>query len=90
MSTLQRRLHSDLEARLRSEVRPPKPPHITFVRFRKRVTGEAARDVEERLGRHTDSFAGRTDRLTHVRLVRSTLTPAGPIYEPVDEAKSGD
>jgi len=64
----------------------PKPPHVTVARFRKNVDRGTARRVEEALRRHEGPDPARTDRLTSVHLVRSTLTPSGPIYETVEES----
>jgi 2'-5' RNA ligase len=64
----------------------PKPPHVTLARFNKKANRQIARKVEEALARHEDAKPTRTDRLVAVRLVKSSLTATGPIYESLGEA----
>jgi 2'-5' RNA ligase len=86
VAALQRRLHRELTARLGTPITPPKPPHVTLARFRKRIPAGAARGVSDSLQSRVDTPSLREDRLTQVHLVKSTLTPAGPIYESIGVA----
>ena len=83
VSALQKRLHINLSERLPTPITPPKPPHITLARFRKNANREAARRVAASLAQRIDPPASRSDQLTRVQLVKSTLTPSGPVYEGV-------
>lgn len=65
----------------------PKPPHITLARFKKNARRSQAARIEEALGRHYDTSVPWEDRLAEIHLVRSSLTPAGPIYETVQKAQ---
>lgn len=64
----------------------PKPPHVTLARFHKRAHRSQARQVEGDLARHYDDSSLWEDRFASVHLVRSSLTPSGPVYESVAEA----
>jgi 2'-5' RNA ligase len=83
VSALQKHLHRELSSRLQSRLPPPRPPHITIARFRKTARREAAREVNDCILRRGEPSASRSDQLTHVHLVKSTLTPEGPIYESI-------
>ena len=83
VSGLQKYLHRELSERLPTPITPPKFPHITLARFRKNANRASARRVEESFSKRDRSSVPRTDHLTSVRLVKSTLTPEGPIYESV-------
>lgn len=64
-----------------------KPPHVTLARFSKFARSHQARQVDDALARHfLDEEIG-IDTLSEVRLVKSTLSPSGPIYETVREAR---
>jgi 2'-5' RNA ligase len=80
---LQRQLHQELTARLGTTITPPRPPHVTLARFRKRTAGGAARRVSDSMRRRAEASSMREDRLTQVHLVKSELTPAGPVYESI-------
>lgn len=67
-----------------SQIRP-KPPHVTLARFSKRANRQTARRVAESLSRREATGPARTDRMASVHLVRSTLTPSGPVYESLGE-----
>jgi 2'-5' RNA ligase len=87
VSRLQEHLYRGLSVRLPTPIAPPKPPHVTLARFRKNVNREAARRVAESLSRGDERSQVRSDRLATVQLVRSTLTPKGPVYESIGESK---
>ena len=87
IAALQRSLHERLSNDLATPIARPKPPHVTLARFAKRPGHEAARRVDESLSRRFDSTTIRSDCLKGVQLVRSTLTPQGPIYESIGESK---
>ena len=79
----------DLLARELAERMPergirPKPPHVTLARFARGADREAVRGVERELSRI--GFPARDDRIAAIHLVRSTLTPQGPIYRSVGRA----
>jgi 2'-5' RNA ligase len=81
------RLQELIKRKLR-EYRPEsvvrmQPPHVTLARFRKNVRRETARRVADWLARQDDASLPESDTLQRVELVRSTLTPQGPIYETV-------
>ena len=65
----------------------PKPPHITLARFKKNARRSQAARIEEAIARHYDTSLAWEDRCTEIHLVRSSLTPAGPIYETVQKAQ---
>ena len=67
-----------------------KPPHVTLARFNKSARAQQARQVDISLANHlarSDSFE---DRLTSVHLVKSALTPSGPIYKTIKEVRLAD
>ena len=64
----------------------PKPPHITLARFNRKANRQTAGKVEEALSRHFDSGQTLSDELSSVSLVKSSLTPSGPIYESLGKA----
>ena len=63
-----------------------KHPHVTLARFRKDASKAAAHEVIDALSRLDDPELIRSDRLTSVHLVKSTLTPSGPLYESLAES----
>lgn len=81
VSEAQAALTSQLSVHLPALELRPKPPHVTLARFHKRARRSQARRVEESLSRHYDDSAPWQDRFTSVALVRSSLTPSGPVYE---------
>jgi len=86
VSELQRQLHVEFLRRFpASEVRI-KPPHVTLARFKKKATRETARKVAESLAHREDPARNRTDVLARIALVKSVLTPSGPIYESLGES----
>jgi len=87
VSALQKHLHRELSERLSTPITPPKPSHITLARFRKNASREAARRVAESFTIRDGTSGVRADHLTKVQLVKSTLTPKGPIYESVGESR---
>jgi len=64
----------------------PKPPHITLARFKKNTRRFQTERVEEAIARHYDTSLAWEDRCTEIHLIRSTLTPSGPVYETVQKA----
>ncbi len=68
-----------------SDVRA-QPPHVTLARFKKRANRESAQRVEASLSRVANPSQPRTDLIASVHLVRSTLTPSGPVYESLDRS----
>jgi len=82
---LQRLLREGLRLRLPDLVIRPKPPHVTLARFRKSANRTAAQRALDSLLAGTELVTG-GDRVTHVKLVRSTVTPQGPVYEPLAAA----
>jgi 2'-5' RNA ligase len=87
VAMLQMHLYRELSDRLQASLTRPKPPHVTLARFRKHANREAARRVIESLSKKDDPTTVRTDRLAKVQLVKSTLTPKGPVYESIGESK---
>ena len=86
VSELQELLRAELSKRLpRLDIRP-KPPHVTLARFRKNASRDAARRVADLLSRLEDPSRTMTDLLDRIQLVKSTLTPEGPVYETVKES----
>lgn len=62
-----------------------KPPHITLARFKKNANSGDARAVERALDRYLEIPLPLQDRFASAQLVKSTLTPSGPIYETLRE-----
>lgn len=58
-----------------------KAPHVTLLRFSKRARPSDARNVAETLGRGPWVKEVRTDRVSQVQIIVSTLTPSGPVYD---------
>jgi len=86
VSELQRLLCAELLKRLPQLDIRPKPPHVTLARFKKNASRDAGRKVADLLSRREDASRTMTDLLDRVQLVKSTLTPQGPIYETVGES----
>ena len=62
-----------------------KPPHVTLARFKKNASRRQARSVEQAMaGADSSSLPGR-EKFRSVQLVKSSLTPTGPIYETLRE-----
>ena len=61
-----------------------KPPHITLARFKKNARRSQARQVETAVARH-DTPLPQRGHFSCLQLVKSTLTPSGPIYETLHE-----
>ena len=68
------------EAQIRAQ-----SPHITLARFKRNSHPRVARPVSEALSSLTGFDLPRSDRLTSVHLVKSTLTSSGPVYESLAE-----
>lgn len=66
-----------------------KHPHVTLARFRKNADKASAQKVIDALSRLEDPARVRSDRLSSVHLVQSTLTPSGPVYESLAESMLG-
>jgi len=79
---LQRLLREGLRVRLPDLVIRPKPPHVTLARFHKSANRSAAQRALDSLLARVELPPG-AEVVTHVKLVRSTLTPEGPVYEPL-------
>jgi len=94
VTMLKERLRRELLERLPDLDVRLKPPHVTIARFNKRADRGAARKVTELLRQREEELSRpRADELTSVQLVKSTLTPKGPVYEVVGESlldASGD
>ena len=67
----------------------PKPPHVTLARFERNARAQQARRVDEATARRYDASLPWRDRFASVQLVRSSLTPSGPVYKTVAEAHLG-
>jgi 2'-5' RNA ligase len=61
-----------------------KPPHITLARFKKTAKRSQARQVETAIERNETPLQVQ-DHFSRVQLVKSDLTPSGPIYETLCE-----
>ena len=64
----------------------PKPPHVTLARFNRKADRHTGQRVVDALSRREDSQQARADDLSRVHLVKSTLTPTGPLYKSLSEA----
>ena len=64
----------------------PKPPHVTLARFKKSARRTEAAAVQEAIDRHFETSQPWEDRLAEIHLVKSSLTPEGPIYETLQKA----
>lgn len=67
-----------------------KPPHVTLARFNKNSQRSQAQQVGDVLERLADTPLPKSDRFSSVQLVKSSLTPSGPIYEALHEVRLGD
>jgi 2'-5' RNA ligase len=67
-----------------------KPPHVTLARFRKNARRPEATAVKRALERVDRSRLPGRQRFGAVHLVRSSLTPSGPIYETLDRVDLAD
>jgi 2'-5' RNA ligase len=56
-------------------------PHVTLARFSKRAGRSDGRAVSETLAGQRSEPWDRSDRIAHVQVISSTLTPSGPRYE---------
>jgi 2'-5' RNA ligase len=63
-----------------------KPPHVTLARFSKFARSHQAHQVDDALARHYLAEEIGNESLSEVHLVKSTLSPSGPIYETLQEA----
>ena len=86
VSALQELLRAELRQALPALSVRPKPPHVTLARFNRKANRQTGRKVEEALSRHDGLEESRTDHLVSVQLVKSSLTPNGPIYESLGTA----
>lgn len=86
VAALQELLRLELLNHFPSDVVRPKPPHVTLARFNRKANRQTARKVEEALAIKVDPQPTRTDRLVSIHLVKSSLTPTGPLYENLGEA----
>lgn len=87
VSSLQRLLVNELRRVLPALDLRPKPPHVTLARFNRKANRQTARKVEAALTRHSDAAQTLNDHLSSVHLVKSSLTPTGPIYESLGEGR---
>lgn len=85
VSQVQAALLEALSAQLPGIDTRSKPPHVTLARFRKSAQKSHGKAVEKALEHADGSGLPRRDRFRAVHLVRSRLTPAGPVYETVRE-----
>ncbi len=69
--------HSSIDSR-------SKPPHTTLARFKKNAQRSQARRVEAAIDQCATPLP-KGDQFSSVQLVKSTLTPSGPIYETLRE-----
>lgn len=81
---VQTALLSTLTGKLTSIETRSKPPHITLARFKKNAHRPQTRRVQAAIDRYDTSLPDK-DHFSCVQLVKSELTPSGPIYEPLHE-----
>ena len=81
IASIQRGLCSRLRERFPRQDVKPNPPHATLARFAKGQRREVGRHVEEALGRAAAGGTLAEQTVAEISLVKSTLTPSGPIYE---------
>jgi 2'-5' RNA ligase len=81
---VQTALLSKLARNLSSIETRSKPPHITLARFKKNAHRPQARRVQAAVDRY-DTPVPDKDQFSCVQLVKSELTPSGPIYETLCE-----
>ncbi len=74
-------LHSVEQAHLPLTASGSKSPHVTLARFSKQARRSDARAVALTLERGVWASDRRADRIAHIQIIVSTLTPAGPVYE---------
>ena len=63
-----------------------KSPHITLARFKKNAQRSQARRVEAAIDQCATPLP-KGDHFSSVQLVKSTLTPSGPVYETIQEVR---
>ena len=81
---VQTSLLSTLAGNLSSIEIRSKPPHITLARFKKNAHRPQTRRVQAAVDRY-DTPVPDKDHFSRVELVKSELTPSGPIYETLCE-----
>lgn len=81
---VQTALLSKLAGDLSSIETRSKPPHITLARFKKNAHRPQTRRVQAAVDRY-DTPVPDKDHFSRVELVKSELTPSGPIYETLCE-----
>jgi 2'-5' RNA ligase len=59
---------------------------VTLARFKKNASRDAGRGVADLLSQRKDASRTMTDLVNRAQLVKSTLTPQGPIYTTVKES----
>lgn len=64
-----------------------KPPHITLARFNKSAGKAQTRAIRSALETQTASLLPTRDQFSTVQLVKSSLSPSGPIYETLREVR---
>jgi 2'-5' RNA ligase len=86
ISSLQALLRESILRRFpKSQIRA-QSPHITLARFKRNARPRTAQTVSDALSGLAASTLPKSDRLTSVHLVKSTLTSSGPVYESLAEA----
>jgi len=87
VSEVQAALVAHLSRSLPSLKVRPKPPHVNLARFKRNARRSEAARIEGAMTRHYDNSHAWEDRFAEIHLVKSSLTPAGPIYETVQKAQ---
>lgn len=86
ISSLQTLLREPILRRFpKSQIRA-QSPHVTLARFKRNTRSRTAQPVSDALSSLAESALPKSDRLTSVHLVKSTLTSSGPVYESLAES----
>ena len=64
---------------------PSRAPHVTLARFRKQARRSDGLAVSRSLPTGPEAARGPVEQIAHVQIVRSSLTPNGPVYEVLDQ-----
>jgi 2'-5' RNA ligase len=72
-----------------ASIAPARSPHVTLARFRRRACAADATRVFDLIAELGPEPRWQADELRTIELIRSELTPAGPVYTVVARAPAG-
>ena len=83
--SIQSELRGSHQERFPDKELRPRRTHATLARFSKGLHMDSGKRVEKTLRKLSND--SRRDFITSIRLVKSSLTPSGPVYETLDERR---